>query len=182
VNEPWWRTLLREQQGSGFRDVAGADAAMVLPVSDRLITAVVSSLLPASLPVRRLTITAEADDRFTVRVKLAAPALIPPITVRFAIVQQPQLPSPAELVCAPVSGGVGTLLDPLIRLFATLPPFIRWSGNQLRIDLQALAAHQGAAEYMRYVRELTLGTQPGRFVLTVRVTLPSGPSEPAGSD
>jgi hypothetical protein len=175
VNEPWWRTLLREQQGSGFPDLAGADAAMVLPISDRLLTALVSSRLSPSSPVNSLQIAAEDGDRFAVRVKLSTPALMPPVTVRFAVVQQPQLPQPAEFVCAPVSDGLGALLGPLVRLFATLPPWIRWSENRIRIDLHALAAQQGLAEYTRYVSELTLGTAPGRFVLTVRMTLPDSP-------
>ena len=174
MSEPWLRTLLREQQGSGFPDLAGADAAMVLPVSDRLLTAVLSSRLPASSPVRSLQITAEAHSRFAVRVKLSSPALMPAITVRFAVVEQPQLPASAELICAPVSDGLGALLGPLVRLFASLPPWIRWSENRIRVDLHALAAQQGVAEYMRYVSELTLGTVPGRFVLTVRMTLPDG--------
>ena len=174
MSEPWLRTLLREQQGSGFPDLAGADAAMVLPVSDRLLSAVVSSRFSADAPVRSLQITAEAGDRFAVRVRLSKPTLVPPITVRFAVVQQPELPGPAELVCAPVSDGLGALLGPLVRLFATLPPWIRWSENRFVIDLPALAAQQGVAEYMSYVSELTLRTVPGRFVLTVRMTLPDG--------
>jgi hypothetical protein len=172
VSEPWWRTLLREQRGSGFADLAGADVAITLPVSDRLVTAVVSSLLSPSIPVRSLQLVAEVGNQFAVRIKLKTPALLPPITVRFAIIDQPRLPATAELVCAPVSEGVAIFMGPLLQLFANLPPCVRLVENRFHIDVRALAAQHGLAEIFQYVTELTLATVPGQFVLTIRGARP----------
>jgi hypothetical protein len=172
MSEPWWRTLLNEQQGSQFADIGGSEAAAVIPISDRLVTAIVTRRLPPSMPVRTVQVTAEANDRFSVRVKLSAPALMPPLVVRFAIVRQPELPASPILELA-IVGGLGAMMAPLVRLFAAMPPWIHLDRDRIHLDVRALAVQQGGAAVFPYVRLLQVTTAPGRFVLRMQASLPN---------
>jgi len=173
----WWKLLLREQLDSGFPDFAGTDATIVLPVSDRLATTLVASRIPPSLPVRNLQLVAEADNRFAVRVQLTKPVPMP-VTLRFSIVEQPHLPDSPALVCAVVSEGVGIFMGPLIRLFATLPSWVRFNDNRFYVDLLRLAQQHGLSDFLRYLSELRVTTVPGRFVVSMRGAVVSRGRDP----
>jgi hypothetical protein len=67
---------------------------------------------------------------------------------------------------------VAAFLGPLIRLFASLPPWIRFNDNRFSIDLARLAQQQGVPEFLRYVTDLRVTTVPGRFVISVRGAVP----------
>jgi hypothetical protein len=180
VNEPWWRALLREQQGSGFVDVSGAEGSVVVPVSDTLLSTFIRSRLPPSAPVSDLELHAEPDNRFRVRVKLKASSFLPALSVRFVIVGQPQLPESPYLHIDTAGQSLGALMRPLVRAFAALPPWIRYDEQSIRIDLRGLMTRYGAGAYFPYVTDLRLTTTPGRFIVSVRATLP-GPQPGAST-
>jgi hypothetical protein len=172
VSEPWWRALLREQQGSGFRDLAGSEATVRLPISDRLLTSLVASRLPSSAPVSSIAVQAARGDQFSVRLKLKAPAFLPPFTIRFAIIGQPELPGSPILSCVMLTQGLAPFMGSLVRLFATLPPWIRVDQDRVLVNLRLLAAEQGLADLLALVTDLRLTTASGTFVLSARAALP----------
>jgi hypothetical protein len=176
VSEPWWRTLLREQQGSGFSDLTGAEASLVLPVSDRLLTSLVAARLPPTVPVSALQLTAEPGERFAVRLKLTAPAFLPAFTLRFVIVEQPELPGSPVVTCALLGGNVATFMGPVLRLFATLPPGIQVDRDRIRVNLAELAQRYGFIDAFRVLTEVRLTTAAGRFIVAARASLPQRPS------
>lgn len=172
MNEPWWRTLLREQQGSGFADFAGAAAAVTLPVSDRLVTRIVASRLPRSVPVREVMVKAEANNTFSVGLRLAKPSFLPPLTLRFVIVRQPVLPDSPLLVLGLASQGLAALAGPLVRFFSALPPWIRLDNDRAIVDVGALLQQQGVSDVLRHLTHLELTTAPGVFIVHARGGVP----------
>lgn len=168
MSDPWWRTLLREQQGSGFEGIAGADAAIRLPVSDRLLSSVVVQRLPPTVPLANLEVRADGDNRFAVRMKLKSPAFLPPFTMRFTIVDQPRLPDSPFLTCVMSSHALAPVLGPLVRVFARLPPWVAVDQDRVRVDLRRLASTYGMADLLALIVHLEVTTNPGTFVVSAR--------------
>lgn len=172
MSEPWWRVLLREQQRSGFRDMAGATGALTIPIADRLVTTVAEMRLLRALPLGGVELRADGRDELTVRVKLKSPSFLPWFTLRFAIVGQPMLPDSPLLTCTILSQGAATVMAPLVRMFATLPPWIRLDHDRVIVNLRFLAGHYGLSDIFAVVTGLRLTTEPGKFVLSIQAALP----------
>ena len=176
MNEPWWGALLREQQDSGFADLAGAHGALTLPVSDRLVTRIVTSRMPRSVPLSQIALEAEPNSAFLVRLRLARLSFLPSFTLRFVIARQPQLPHAPLLVLRIVSPGLAALAAPLVRLLNALPSWVRVETDHVVVDLRALLEEQGMAEVLTYLTDLQLTTTPGVFVVHARGAVPAGAS------
>ena len=170
--EPWWVTLLREQQSDDFPDFAGAEAFASIPISDRLITRAIVQRLPPSAPIRELEVRAHAGDQFTVRVRLAKPALLPSVQLRLAIEQQPDLPRSAILVLGVVSQGLTGLAINALKFVDVLPPGVRFDGRRFLVDLETILNRYGAARALTYVTDLSVTTIDDRFVVRARGTVP----------
>jgi hypothetical protein len=170
--EPWWVTLLREQQSDDFPDLAGAEAFATIPISDRLITRAIVQRLPPSAPIRELEVRAHAGDQFTVRLRLAKPALLPSVQLRLAIEQQPDLPRSAILVLGVVSQGLTGLAINALRFVDVLPPGVRFDGRRFLVDLETILNRYGAAQALAYVTDLSVTTSDGRFVVRARGAVP----------
>jgi hypothetical protein len=164
--------LLREQQASGFPDVAGARASVTLPVSDRLVSRLVAQSLPSSAPISEIDLRAGNANRFSVRVRLTRPALMPPITVNLGIDQQPVLPSNPVLTLRLLSTGLLSFAGAAARFFNVLPPGIRTDGDLIHVDLHTLLEQRGLADHLNYFEHLEVTTEEGRFILSVRGCLP----------
>ena len=165
--------LLQEQQASGFRDVAGARASVTLPLSDRLVSRLVAQSLPPSAPISDIDLRAGNANRFSVRVRLTRPALLPPITVNLAIDRQPVLPSSPILTLRLLSTGLLSFAGAAARFFNVLPPGIRMDGELIVVDLRTLLEQRQLAEYLNYLEHLEVTTEEGRFIVTVRGRLPA---------
>ena len=163
--------LLREQQASGFPDVAGARASVTLPLSDRLVSRLVAQSLPPSAPISEIDLRAGNADRFSVRVRLTRPALLPPITVNLAIDQQPALPSHPVMTLRLLSTGLLSFAGVAARFFNVLPPGIRMDGDLIFIDIRTLLDRRGLAHHLRYLEHLEVTTEEGRFVVSLRGAL-----------
>lgn len=173
MTEPWWRSLLRQQQGSGFTDFAGAEGSVVLPIADTLLTAILQQRLPSSLPISHLEFNAHADSHFSLRVKLKSPAFLPAFTIQFVITRQPALPDSPYLGVVLASQGMSTLLSTLLRAFVSLPRWLRLDGEgRITADLRLLAADYGAGDYFRHLADLEVKTVPGRLLVAARAVLP----------
>jgi hypothetical protein len=126
--------LLRQQLDNGFVDLRGAEAAITLPVSERLLNELVASALPASAPVRDLQIVPEAGDRFAVRLRVGSSALIPQLKIALSIDRQPDLPTSPVVVLKMESTGIMALAGPVLRLLNALPAGIVVHEDRTRDD------------------------------------------------
>jgi hypothetical protein len=160
--------LLRQQLGSGFADLRGAEAAITLPVSERLLNELVAGAVPSSAPVRDLQIAPEAADRFSVRLRVGSSTLIPRLKIALSIDRQPELPTSPVLVLKVESAGLMTLAGPMLRLLNALPAGIALHDDRIHIDLRALADRRGLAPFLDYLTELRVNTVPGAVVMTLR--------------
>jgi hypothetical protein len=174
LTDPWWVSLLREQRAAHFADAAGAHAAFALPVSDRLVTRLIATRLPPSLPVKELELRAGAANQISVRFRLTRPSFLPAFTVRLAIEEQPVLPSSPVLVLRIVADGVGGLAGTALRFLQALPPGLRLDGDRVYVNLGVLLERYGASEALTYLTLLELTTMEGRIVVTGRLAVPDG--------
>jgi hypothetical protein len=168
--DPWLTALLREQQDNGFADIAGAEAALTLPLSDRLITRLVTARLPPNAAISEVDVRAEPGNHFKVRVRLTRPAFLPPIGLRFAIERQPELPGSPVLVLRLIKEGLGAFAGSALRVFDVLPRGITFDGDRFSINLATLLEPYGAADTLRYVTALALTTDAGRVIINARAT------------
>ena len=113
---PWWPLLLEDLQRNNFADLAGAHATAHVPLADRLVGAVVNASLPPDGAIRALELKAHSGNEFTVRVRLRKPALLPPLSLRFRIAHQPELPASPLLVLLLAPTGLGVLAGPALRM------------------------------------------------------------------
>jgi hypothetical protein len=81
---PWWLDLLKDQERSGFADVRGARASIRIPVSDRILTRIISERLPPKSTIREIELEAGDGNECKVRVRLR-PAFLPTIDARLVI-------------------------------------------------------------------------------------------------
>jgi hypothetical protein len=165
--------LLREQQQTGFRDVAGAHASVTLPVSDRLVSRLVADAIPPGAPVRELDLRASAGNRFSVRVRLARPAFLPPITIHLQIIGQPQFPANPVLQLRLLSSGLLSFAGAAMRFLDALPPGIRIDGDVISVNVRTLAERRGFGAYLDFVRDLQIATEEGRFIVSLGCGVPT---------
>jgi hypothetical protein len=157
--------LVRRLRASGFRDLSGARVTAAVPVSESLLNELIALSLPSNAPVRSVSIRPDAGNHFAVRLVPKA-ALIPPITLKLVIDQQPQLPSRPVIVLRMVTlGGLFGLASGAIA--GLLPAGVTLQGERILIDLQTLAAQRGAAEAFEYLTAAQIETEAGKVVLHV---------------
>lgn len=157
--------IINRLQSSGFRDIAGTQIAASIPVSARLINELVAGTLPASAPVREVSIRPEAGNQFSVRITPRA-SLLPPLTLRLEIEQQPDLPAfPVLVMRMKTMGGLFGFASAALPIGNMLPPGVRLDGERILVDVGALAADRGFADLLAYVRRLTINSEDGRVIV-----------------
>jgi hypothetical protein len=166
--------LLRQQHASGFADVAGAQAAVTIPVADHLVARIANENIPPSAPVREIDLHAFGADRFTVRVRLSRPALLPPISLNLTIEQQPQLPGNALLVLRLAGGGLISLAAFAARFLDLLPPGIAIDGDRIIVNLRTLLEQRGFGDALQYLEHLEVRAVERKFVISARGGVPPG--------
>ena len=163
---------MREQQSDNFSDLAGAEAFATIPISDRLITRAIVQRLSPSAPIRELEVRAHAGNQITVRVRLAKPAILPPVKLRFAIEQQPELPHSPIFVLGMVSQGLAGLAVNALKFVDVLPAGVRFDGRRFIVDLRTLLERQGSGWALDYLTDLQVRAVDGSFVVRARGVLP----------
>ncbi len=168
--------IVARQQAAGFRGLAGSDLRSTIRVAESLINEALAVLLPPNGALRSVTIHPHASDRIGVRLTLAKPAFLPPMTVTLAIQRQPQLPDDPILVLQ-LTGGAGVLrlAAPAITSFGLLPPGVRMDKDQFLVDVRMLMEQHGQAQLLDYVEELRVSSEQGAIVLGVTARVPAGP-------
>jgi len=160
--------LVRRQISRGCRDLAGARVSVRIPVSEALINEAIAASLPPGGRVREIHVNPRASNRLRVRLVVAKPGFLPPITLTVTIDRQPSLPDSPDLVLR--LEGAGTLLTfagPALAFIDALPPGILMRGDLVFVNLKTLAESRGLAEWLAYVERLEVSTEPGRIVLAV---------------
>ena len=170
--EPWWLTLLREQQSVNFADLFGAHASFTIPVTDRLLSRIIADRLPRSSPVSEIQLYAEDGNQMVVSVRLWRLAFLPAIRVRLTIERQPDLPASPTLVLRMALEGVAALAGPALRFLEWLPPGVRLEKDRLHVDLATLLQRHGAAAALSFITALELTTAAGRVIVSGRLAIP----------
>jgi hypothetical protein len=159
--------VLRRQLADGFSDIRGAQAAITLPISERLLNEVLAETIPRSAPVTDLHVSPEAGDRFVVRFRVGSSPLIPRLKVALAIETQPDLPALPVVVLRLETTGLMMLAGPVLRLLNALPAGMTVKDDRIHVDLRDLAQRRGFAPYFDYLDSLRVNTVDGAVVLTV---------------
>jgi hypothetical protein len=163
-------SLLADQERRGFADLAGSGGQGVVRVSERLLNAAIAEQLQGSPAIRELQVAPRAGDRFGVRVLLAKPSFLPPITLEVVIDKQPSLPD--DPVLGLTLSGMGGLLrfaGPLAGFFTSLPPGVRLEGERVFVDLRAVLAERGLGTVLNYVEAARVTSEQGRLVLSFQL-------------
>ena len=163
--------VLRRQLADGFPDIRGAQAAVTLPVSERLLNELIAETLPASAPIAELHVTPEPGDRFTVRFRVGSSTLLPRMKIVLAVEAQPDLPSLPILVLRLETTGLLMLAGPVLRLLNAFPAGVAVKDDRIHIDLRALADRRGLASYFDHLDQLRVNTASGVVVLTVHLRI-----------
>ena len=157
--------ILHHLQTTGFREIAGARISADLPLSERLINELVAASLPPNVAVREVSIRPEAGNQFSVRLTPRT-SLLPPITLKLEIEQQPEFPrSPVLTLRMKTMGGLFGFASAALPIGNMLPPGVRLEAGRIMIDLRAMAAHQGAGALIQHVTQLTVASESGRVVV-----------------
>jgi len=161
-----WRQLLQEQQSSNFSELAGAQASLLLPVSDRLVSRLLLERAPPEWAVTITDVRADPGDQVVVSVRLKKAAFLPFVRIRFAIERQPALPESPVLVLKLAPDLVTTVAG---RFLNRLPPGVTFDGQRVTIDLSVvLARFQATETLLRYLSDASITTRAGIFVLSAR--------------
>ena len=169
-------SLLRTLEGlraTGFRDLGGARLTATVPIGERLLNEVIAGSLPPNGAVREATIHPQPNDRLGVRVKLARPGFLPPVSATLVIERQPELPAAPRLVFR-VTGlpALLTLAGQLLPLGSMLPPGVRLEGDLLTVDLAVMLAQHGQRELLDYAERLRVTSEAGRLIVQLDAAVP----------
>lgn len=158
--------LFADQEGRGFPDLAGSEGNAVVRVSARLLNSFITEEIRGSASIRELQVTPRANNRLGVRVVVAKPSFLPPITLEVLIDKQPSLPG--DPVLGMTLSGLGGLLrfaGPAAGFFKSLPPGVRMDGERVFVDLRAALAPHGLTSALDYVKDIAVGSEDGRVVV-----------------
>lgn len=170
MDERLLRVFLR-QHASGFDDLRGADAAVTLPVSERLLNEAIAELVPRSAPVRDLHVRPLADDRLAVHLRIGSSSLLPAITLTVSIERQPAFPDSPVLILKMERSGLLALAGPALRFLNALPPGIRVEHDRIYVNLLTLLEVRGLAHYLGYINELNVKTVEGALIVSFRASI-----------
>jgi hypothetical protein len=170
VDERWLQLLLR-QHASGFDDLRGAEVALTVPVSERLLNEAIAEGMPRSATVRDLHVRPLSGDRFAVRFRIGSSAWLPAISLTLSIVRQPAFPGSPVLILKMESSGLLALAGPALRFLNALPEGIRVEDDRIHVDLAALMEARGLGRVLAYLTELTVTTLEGALVVNLRAAI-----------
>ena len=153
-------------RASGFGDLQGARISASIPVSERLLNALVAVSLPPNAKVRDLSVHPQDGNRFTVRVKLPVDFL-PPVSLNVQIERQPEAPDSPLVLRLMTLGGLFSLIGPALPIASYLPPGVRLEKDRLHVDLRVLAERHGYGDLLQLVRTVRISTEAGRLMIEV---------------
>jgi hypothetical protein len=160
------RRIFDELRRTGFRELTGARVEARVPVAETLINELIADVLPQSGAAREITVHPLPDDRIGVRVKLARPAFLPPLSATLLIERQPELPASPFLVFHVMGlAGLLALGSPFTSL--RLPRGLHLDRDRLIVDLAEVLEHHGHGDWLQHVERLRVTSEAGRLVLAL---------------
>jgi hypothetical protein len=160
--------ILRYLESSSFRDLAGTHLDARIPVSRHLLNRVAADALKrTAAPVRNVDVQPHDGDRFDVVVALAWP-FVPPLRIAFVIESQPRLPQLPVLVLRwSLLGPVGAIASRFAGPLERLRYGVRVDGDQLTLDVAALAASRRLDHWLPFLSGLEVHTAEEQIVFDV---------------
>jgi hypothetical protein len=159
--------LLADQERQGFADLAGTEGRGVFRVSERLLNALIAEQLQGSAAIREVHVTPRAGDRIGVRIVVAKPSFLPPISLEVMIDTQPSLPD--DPILGLTLSGMGGLLrfaGPLTGFLGSLPAGVRLDGARVFVHLRAALAPHGLARVLDFMEEVRVSSEHGRLAVS----------------
>jgi hypothetical protein len=161
-------SILRQQQASGFSDIAGTQLAATIPIKEGLINQVIAATLPPGGALRHAEIHAHPGEKLTLRVTLGK-SFVPPLNIKLEIERQAQLPgSPVIVLKIAGAGGLMAMAGSIAGLASGLPPGMRLDGDRIHVDLRAMLRPSGADTLLDLLEELYVATGDGTVTLAFR--------------
>ena len=161
--------LFAELRASRFAALSGARIVAAIPIAERLLNDVLATWLPASAPVRNVSVAPLTGNRLKVTAKLARPSFLPPVSATLEIEQQPQWPDTPLVLRVISMPGLISLAGVMLPIDSMLPPGIRFKDERFSLDLRTLLERNGFAEVVPYVESVRVATDDGRLLLDVSV-------------
>jgi hypothetical protein len=158
--------LFADQERHAFRDLAGSEGHAAIRVSERLLNEIIAEQIQGSASIRELHVTPQGGNRLSVRVVVAKPSFLPPMTVGVLIDKQPKLPD--DPVLGLTLSGIGGLLrfaGPAAGFFKVLPPGVSMEGERVLVDIRAALAPHGLTSVLDYVKDVAVGSEEGRLIV-----------------
>jgi hypothetical protein len=173
---PWWIALLKSAQRDQLAGIAGARAAVRLPIDERLLNQLIAEYRSEDWPIRELTVELLDRDELVLRVRPKA-GFVPTIQVRVTIEQQPELPASPLLILRIGANPLTSMAIAAVRSKVKLPAGIQFDDDRIRIDLQALAEAFGQNEWLPLLTRLRINTKPHLLVLDAEAAVPLLPNQ-----
>ena len=150
-----------------FADLKGARLAASIPVSERLLTALVAASLPPTTKIRDLSVHPQDGNRLTVRIKLPHADFLPPVAVNLLIERQPELPDSPLILRLLTFPAIISMVGAAFSMSSVLPAGIRMEKDRVSIDLKALLERYGYADLIPLIRGVRVRTEEGRMIFEV---------------
>lgn len=163
--DPRLEAILTRLRATGFAELAGASAAISIPLPAALLTELAAAAVPPSAPFRALTIQPRDANRVRVSAKLKRAEFLPPISLTVEIERQPELPDRPLVLRLLSIPGVLAIAGGALSMAATLPPGIRFEQERVFVDVQLLLQRQGFGEWLKFISALRVRSEEGRVVV-----------------
>ena len=163
--DPRLVALLDRLRASRFAELKGARATLSLPIPEALVNEAVTTMTPASAPVRGLRIQLHAANRLTVTARAAVNAWLPEIPVSATLTIEPQTSLTDAPLVLRISPGLVATLGSLFSSRLTMPPGIRLEGDRVLVDLRTLLESRGLGEALLYADEVSVTTDEGVLIV-----------------
>ncbi len=159
--------IVEQLRASRFAELNGARASASIPLSERLLNDILAAVVPASAPVRDVSVQPKAGNRLRVSAKLARADFLPPISLTLEIERQSEPPSSPLVLRVLSFPGLMALAGAAFSMATLLPPGIRLEGQRLHVDVGVLLERHGYGEMLPHLESLQVSTEEGRLVLDV---------------
>lgn len=162
---------IRERLGVDITAFAGTRAAGELPLSDEVINAQIAARLAGHPRIAELTVRAQEGDAVEVKV-VPTGRFLPELTILARIVEQPDFPAHPQILMrwsVPGAGKLAMLAGPALAFFKALPPGIAMHGDRLVVDIATLLQSRGFGEVVGFIRQLSVHTRPGGFLVQFEI-------------
>jgi hypothetical protein len=160
--------IFERLRASGFAEVKGARASLVIPVSEPILNELITASLPAGGPLRDLHVRPQAGNRLAVRARASRLDFLPPMTISLQIEGQPRLPDTPLVVRILSMPGLlsvaGSMLSP-----GSLPPGIRLERERVLVDVRQLLESRGLGEIVPLIERLQVSSEEGRLLIDVEI-------------